>query len=124
MFFVDWKLALLSMLSLPVGMLAVAAMQRAGSNRMGAYYEAEQRMNNTIIEYVNGMEVIKVFNKDEESYHKFQNDITDYRNLTLEWFRACRPWGAIYNTVLPCIALFALPIGAIFVLQGYSTLAD
>jgi ATP-binding cassette subfamily B protein len=30
---------------------------------MGAYYAAGQRMNNTIVEYINGMEVVKVFNR-------------------------------------------------------------
>ena len=33
-------------------------------DRMGPYYMAGQKMNNTIIEYINGMEVVKVFNKD------------------------------------------------------------
>lgn len=39
--------------------------------KMNAYYESAAKMNNTIIEYVNGMEVVKVFNKDGDyRYHK------------------------------------------------------
>lgn len=43
----------------------------SGMEKMNAYYESAAKMNNTIIEYVNGMEVVKVFNKDGDyRYHK------------------------------------------------------
>ena len=61
MFFVDWKLALLSLCALPLGLVAMMAMYRAGTSKMGAYYASAQKMNNTIVEYINGMEVVKVF---------------------------------------------------------------
>jgi ATP-binding cassette subfamily B protein IrtA len=56
LFFVDWKLALMSLASLPVGFLAMMVMYRIGQNGMVSYYEAGKVMNNTIIEYINGME--------------------------------------------------------------------
>ena len=124
MFFVDWKLALLALCSLPLGILAMGMMYRSGMDKMGAYYGAAQRMNNTIVEYINGMEVVKVFNRDGESYHRFEADIKSYRDFTLDWFRACWPWMALYTSVLPCVALFALPLGAFLVLNGLSSLED
>lgn len=124
MFFVDWKLALLALCSLPLGILAMGMMYRSGMSKMGAYYGAAQKMNNTIVEYINGMEVVKVFNRDGESYHRFEADIKSYRDFTLDWFRACWPWMALYTSILPCVALFALPVGAFLVLHGYSTIVD
>ena len=38
-------------------------------------------MNNTIVEYINGMEVVKVFNRDGESYHRFETDVKNYRDF-------------------------------------------
>ena len=67
MFFADWKLALLSLCALPLGLIAMGAMYKAGTSKMGAYYASAQKMNNTIVEYINGMEVVKVFNRDGES---------------------------------------------------------
>src|SRR5699024_9231416 len=78
----------------------------------------------TIVEYINGMEVVKVFNKDGESYKRFEKDITAYRDFTLSWYKACWPWMAIYNSILPCTLILTLPLGSWFVLKGYSTLAD
>jgi len=124
MFFVDWKLALLSVASLPFGLLTMGMMFKIGMSRMEAYYGAAAKMNNTIIEYVNGMEVVKVFNRDGESYERFEKDIRYYRDMTLDWYRICWPWMALYSSLLPCVALFTLPLGGWFVLRGWSSLPD
>ncbi len=124
MFFVDWKLALLSLCALPLGLVAMMAMYRAGTSKMGAYYASAQKMNNTIVEYINGMEVVKVFNRDGESYHRFETDVKNYRDFTLDWFRACWLWMALYTSILPCVALVLLPVGGYLVLAGASTLPD
>lgn len=124
MFFIDWKLALLSLASIPVSFAAMMIMYSVGMKKMGPYYMAGQKMNNTIIEYINGMEVVKVFNKDAESYERFRKDISDYRDYTLEWYKAAWPWMAIYSSLLPCTIILTLPLGAWFVLCGFSTLPD
>ena len=124
LFAVDWKLALMSLASLPIGLLAMVVMYRIGMKDMKNYYAAGKVMNNTIVEYINGMEVVKVFNKDGESYKHFEKDITAYRDFTLSWYKACWPWMAIYNSILPCTLILTLPLGSWFVLKGYSTLAD
>ncbi len=124
MFFVDWKLALLSLASLPLGILSMGMMFRSGMSKMGPYYEAGQKMNNTIIEYINGMEVVKVFNRSGDSYKRLERDIVNYRDFTLDWFRSCWPWMALYNSMIPTVALVTLPLGAYFVLTGLSTLPN
>ena len=124
MFFIDWKLALLSLASIPISFAAMMIMYSVGMKKMGPYYMAGQKMNNTIIEYINGMEVVKVFNKDAESYERFRKNISDYRDYTLEWYKAAWPWMAIYSSLLPCTIILTLPLGAWFVLCGFSTLPD
>lgn len=124
MFFADWKLALLSLCSLPLGILSMGAMYKSGMSKMNAYYGAAQKMNNTIVEYINGMEVVKVFNRDGESYKRFENDVHSYRDFTLDWYRVCWPWMALYSCILPCVALVTLPLGVYFVLMGWSTLPN
>ena len=124
MFFIDWKLALLSLASIPVSFAAMMIMYSVGMKKMGPYYMAGQKMNNTIIEYINGMEVVKVFNKDAESYERFRRDISNYRDCTLGWYKASWPWMAVYSSLLPCTVILTLPLGAWFVLSGYSTLPD
>ena len=118
MFIVSWKLGLLSLVPLVVGMISMSMMMKAGMSKMNAYYESAARMNNTIVEYVNGMEVVKVFNKDGESYRKFGDVVRSYRDFTIAWYKVCWPWMAAYSSVLPCLALLILPVGALLVLSG------
>ena len=124
MFFVDWRLTLLTLAVLPFGAFGMAMMLKAGTSLMGAYYEAGKKMNNTIIEYVNGMEAIKVFNKDGDSFRRFGEAVRGYRDFTLDWYRVCWPWMAVYNSTLPCLALFALPFGGLMVLGGKLALSQ
>ena len=124
LFVVDWKLALLSLASIPLSLWAMKTMYAVGMQKMGPYYAAGQKMNNTIIEYVNGMEVVKVFNRDADSYARLRDDVLAYRDYTLAWYKAAWPWMAIYSSLLPCTIILTLPVGSWFVLRGWSTLAD
>ncbi|MDD3796783.1 MAG: ABC transporter ATP-binding protein, partial [Lachnospiraceae bacterium] len=123
LFVTDWKLALLSLVTLPIGLFAMMVMFQIGAKDMDHYYMSARKMNNTIIEYINGMEVVKVFNRDGDSYKKYENSVSDYRDFTLKWYRASWPWMAVYSSLIPCIAFLTLPLGSYFVLRGYSTLS-
>lgn len=122
MFLSDWRLGLLSLVPLVIGMFAMGMMMKSGFEKMNAYYESATKMNNTIIEYVNGMEVVKVFNKDGESYKRFGDMVKNYRDFTIDWYKVCWPWMAIYSSVLPCLVLLMLPFGSMMVLGGTITL--
>ena len=124
LFFVDWRLALLTLATLPIGIFGMSMMMKAGYAKMNDYYASAKKMNNTIIEYVNGMEAIKVFNKDGESFRRFGDDVRSYRDFTIGWYKVCWPWMAMYSSVLPCFALFTLPFGGMLVLSGAVTLSE
>ncbi|MCR5045387.1 MAG: ABC transporter ATP-binding protein/permease [Treponema sp.] len=123
LFFVDWRMGLLTLGTLPFGFFAMAMMMKSGMSKMDAYYKSAKKMNNTIIEYVNGMEAIKVFNKDGDSFQRFGDAVRGYRDFTLAWYRACWPWMALYSSVLPCFSLFVLPFGGIMFLSGTISLS-
>lgn len=114
----DWRLGVLVLIIVPLGLIPVMLMYKIGNKGMANYYTASQIMNNTIIEYVNGMEVVKVFNKSGESYKKLKTAVNNYRDYTLKWYRSCWPFMAIYQSFLPCTLLFALPVGSILVMKG------
>ena len=124
MFFVDWRLALMSLASIPLSIVAMMIMYSAGMKKMGPYYMASEKMNNTIIEYVNGMEVVKVFNKQAESYQRFSKDVGDYRDYALAWYKTAWPWMALYSALLPCTIILTLPLGGYFAYMGYVSLSD
>jgi len=124
LFFIDWRLALMSLASIPLSIVAMMIMYSVGMKKMEPYYMASGKMNNTIIEYVNGMEVVKVFNKETESYKKFTEDISNYRDYALAWYKTAWGWMALYSALLPCTIILTLPLGGYFVYMGYTNLSD
>lgn len=124
LFFIDWRLALMSLASIPLSIVAMMIMYSVGMKKMEQYYMASGKMNNTIIEYVNGMEVVKVFNKETESYKKFTEDISNYRDYALAWYKTAWGWMALYSALLPCTIILTLPLGGYFVYMGYANLSD
>ena len=123
-FICDWRLGLLVLAVILLGFVPVLLMGRIGNKGAADYYSAGRRMNNTIIEYVNGMEVVKVFNKTGESYARFSKAVNEYRDYTLRWYRACWPSMAAYQSILPCTLLFALPVGAVLVIKNWVALPE
>lgn len=118
LFIIDWRMALLALAVLPIGMGAVALMMKDGIKRMLPYYEASREMNENIIEYVAGMEVIKVFNQTTSSFKKYISSVENYEKYTLDWFRVSWSYMAVYSVVLPSMLLFVLPFGTLFYVNG------
>lgn len=123
-FIADWRLGLMALVSLPIGLLFMGMMYKEGFAKMDAYYASGKKMNSTILEFVNGMEVIKIFNREGDSYRKYEEDINHYRDYTLDWYKSCWPWMALYSSVLPCAAMLILPLGSYLVYTGAVSLSD
>jgi ATP-binding cassette subfamily B protein IrtA len=122
LFILDWRLALLSIASGLIGLVAVMLMISGGVKKMKNYYGSAQKMNSTIVEYISGMEVIKIFNRTTSSYEKYVSSVENYKKYTLDWFRDSWNYMAVYGAVLPCTILFLLPVGTLFYIEGTLTL--
>ena len=116
--YADWQLALLTLLMVGIGLSVSKRMYSAGMDRMGSYFAASKRMNSAIVEYINGMEVVRVFNRDGAASEKYEKAVTDYRDLALDWYRVCWPWMALYGSVFSSVVLYSLPFGILLILLG------
>lgn len=114
----DWQMALLTLLMVAFGMAASTQMYTIGMDRMGDYFAATKRLNNSIIEYVNGMEVVRVYNRAGESSARFAGNVRSYRDFALAWYHVCWPWMALYGSIFSYITLYTLPFGALLVILG------
>lgn len=120
---IDWQLALLTCVAIALGISVSGQMYRVGVEQMGSYFAAAKRLNNTIIEYVNGMEVVRVFNRQDEFGERFASSVTAYRDFALSWYKVSFPWMALYGSLFSNILLYSLPFGTLLILLGQLTLA-
>lgn len=122
MVYVDWQITLLMLIMIGFGMSASSQMYSVGMDRMGSYFASAKRLNNTIIECVNGMEVVRVFGRDGESGRKFEKATISYRDFALAWYRVCWPWMALYGSIFSYVTLYSIPFGALMIVLGHLTL--
>ena len=122
MIYLDWKMAVLTAIMIGIGFGVSREMYSVGVDKMGNYFAASKRLNNTIVEYVNGMDVVRVYNREEEAGEKYRRNVFHYRDLTLAWFQTCWPWMALYGSTFSMSFLLSLPLGVLFVITGNLTL--
>lgn len=69
-------------------------MMRDYKPKMARYIGSEQRMNSSLVEYVNGIQVIKAFGRTASSYGGFSTAVAEYHDSTLAWFKQSWVWMA------------------------------
>ena len=118
LFYIDWRLAIGVLIPLPLAMVAQSSMY--GSAGMKLYTKWQEKlaaMNGTIVEYVRGMPVVKVFNQTVNAFKRFADDVYAYRDLTLYWVKASATSFTALTVLISSSAVFILPI-AIFLLHS------
>ncbi|SHN70545.1 ABC transporter ATP-binding protein [Desulfitobacterium chlororespirans] len=118
LFSLDWRMALVSLITLPIGLFAYMAMMKDYAVKYAAVTNAGKHMSATTVEYINGIEVIKAFNQSAASYAKFTDAVKQNTGLVLEWMRATQGYSAVAQSVWPAVLVGVLPVGCIFYLNG------
>ena len=117
-FILDWRMGLASLITIPLGILLFAAMMRGYGPRMENYMRSANDMNSSLVEYVNGIQVIKAFNRSASSYGKYSKSVNYFHDSTMEWWSQCWFWNAAARAVLPSTLLGTLPVGAWLYMEG------
>lgn len=124
MLFMDWRIALAALVCVPIGGGVYAIMMRNYSSQYDKYMKASNHVNSVIIEYTEGIQVIKAFNQSTGSYKKYTDAVKRFKDFTLDWFRST--WGLMNlgNAILPSTLLGVLPAGVLLYLGGALTPAQ
>ena len=118
LFVLDWRLALACMTVVPVGVIAMCFMMKDGPARFKYALDKTKALNDTAVEYINGIEVIKAFGKSKSSYERFVVAAQEGSACYVEWMRDCIWPHAIATVVTPTLLFSLLPIGGIMFLHG------
>ncbi len=118
LFVLDWRLALACMAVLPVGLIAMCFMLKDGDKRFKFALDKTKALNDTAVEYINGIEVIKAFGKSKSSYERFVVAAQEGSACYVEWMRDCIWPHAIATVVTPTLLFSLLPIGGFMFLRG------
>ncbi len=121
---IDWRMALASLVTVPLTMIPFSMLMKSSGNNYEKYMKSSNTVSSVIVEYIEGIQVIKTFGQTGRSYEKFSNAIVDYRRFILDWM------SSTWVTMKLCVALFpstllgALPVGLLLCAKGALTPAE
>ena len=111
LFVIDWRMGLACLATVPAALLPMKFATGTYNEKYAAYMRSNAEVNSNIVEYVEGIEVVKTFNQGKRSYEKFANSVTNFRDFTLDWFKATWLPMNLCLAILPTTLLFTLPVG-------------
>lgn len=117
-FTIDWRMAFAALLTVPVGLLCYMGMMIGYEKKYKRAITATKNLNDTAVEYINGIEVIKVFGKAESSYERFVNAAREAADSYVSWMRSNNGYFTFAMNVMPASMLSVLPIGGLLVKGG------
>ena len=111
MFSIDWRMGLALLATIPFALIPMAFGMRSYNKNYAAYMEANAHVNSIIVEYVEGIQVVKAFSQGEQSYQKFAQAVSSFKAFTMDWYRCTWASMNLCLSILPTTLLGTLPIG-------------
>lgn len=117
-FILDWRMALAVLVTVPIGFGCYALMTRGYAESYQNTVLKTKILNDTAVEYINGIEVIKAFGKAQSSYDKFVIAAKDGASCYVEWMRRCNIYFCLAMSIFPATMIAVLPIGGLLFRSG------
>jgi len=119
---ISWQMGLIALIPFVIGMIAYLSMSIGYEKYWNNCINKTKELNDTAVEYINGIEVIKAFGKSESSYEKFKVAAKEGAECFINWQRNCNIAFSIAMTIAPYTLLAVLPIGGILYYNGVISL--
>ncbi len=117
-FTIDWRMGLASLATVPLGMFCYVFMMAGSAKFYQRTVTATKALNDTAVEYINGIQVIKVFGKTRSSYERFVRDAYEAAHSFVDWMRASIIPFTFAMVLMPATMVSVLPIGGLLVKKG------
>ena len=117
----DWRLALASLVTFPLSFLCMGLTFRISGKNFEKYDQSASYMNSTIVEYIEGIEVIKAFGRAGVSYEKYAAAINDFRVFVVKWLRSTFATMKLSFALFPSTLIGTLPVALALANRGVLT---
>lgn len=120
----DWQMTVASLVILPVGLICLSLATQDQTQRRQQYDEANEQINATVIEFVQGMQVVRLFDDGTSSFARYRSTLDTFTQTLKDWTAATEKPGRAGELLfgpLPVLLVVAV-IGSYGVRQGDLTL--
>jgi ATP-binding cassette subfamily B protein len=121
---IDWRIALASLVTVPFSLICMALTFKISGKNFIKYNESNAYMNSVIVEYIEGIEVIKAFGRAGVSYEKFAKAIQNYNTFIIKWLSSTWVTMKLAFALFPSTLLGTLPVALLLGSHGEITAAE
>ena len=124
LFLLDYRIALASLVTVPLSMVFMTLTMIISGKSFTQYDKSNAHMNSTIVEYIEGIEVIKAFGRAGTSYEKYSKAILDYKKFVIKWLSSTWITMKMTFALFPSTILGTLPVGLYLTIHGQITISQ
>mgnify|MGYP004538207617 CR=1 FL=1 len=106
---IDWRLALASLVTFPLSFVCMGLTFKISGDSFEKYDRSSSHMNSAIVEYIEGIEVIKAFGRAGVSYEKYAAAIDDFRVFVVKWLTSTFVTMKLSFALFPSTLIGTLP---------------
>ena len=118
LFSLDWRLALISLVTIPAGAFCYMGMMKDYEKRYARVLAAGKNMDAATVEYIGGIEVVKTFNQGERSYKKYADAVAENETAKVTWFKQTNGYYVMGISILTATLVGVLPLGSWLFING------
>lgn len=118
LFRVDWRMGLATLAVVPLGMIFFLSMFIGYEEKFKRTVTSTKALNDTAVEYINGIEVIKAFGQSKTSYGKFVSAAKEGADCFIDWMESCLLGQVGSMAIIPSTLLGILPVGCLLSMGG------
>jgi len=118
---IDWRLALASLVTFPLSFICMGLTFKISGKNFDKYDQSANYMNSTIVEYIEGIEVIKAFGRAGVSYEKYAAAINDFRTFVVKWLASTFATMKLSFALFPSTLIGTLPVALALANKGAIT---
>ena len=118
LFLEDWRMGFSMLIVVPLGILCFMSMFRGYSEKFQRTVTSTKALNDTAVEYISGIEVIKAFGQSKTSYAKFVSAAKEGADCFIDWMRGSLFGQVAGMAIFPSTLLGILPVGCLLYMHG------
>lgn len=122
LFYIDWRLAILVLLPLPIAIFLQMQMFKGFNQRVETYYKVVGNLHISIVDFVKSISVVKAFNMKVDSHQKYRQAVDEHHSLITNWLLDTKNPASLFKLSLELGFIFLLPVSVWLFANGQLTL--
>ena len=118
---IDFRIALASLVTFPAAFVCMMLTFQISGKNFDTYNQSNAYMNSAIVEYIEGIEVIKAFGRTGVSYEKYAGAIKNYRTFVIKWLSSTWVTMKLAFALFPSTLIGTLPVSLALASKGVIT---